>query len=170
MAAQSPRQDAVVILTLAEAASGEAALDAFFAREGIERGERWRGSFRYFRTAQSASSSRVVGLVGFVEHQGRLFRLLSYASGERWAAYRGSLEESLASFRRLTARRYLDVEPKRIDLVKLDRAMTLAEFHRTYPSTVELGDLAILNGIAAGERLAAGRWVKRVVGGELPGS
>lgn len=169
--AQSPSQDAVVVLTLAGASSSDAALDAFFSQQGIEKGDRWRGSFRYFRTVPASSSERrLVGLVGFLEHQGRLFRLLSYSADDRWTSYAGAAGESLASFRRLTRRRYLDVEPKRVDLVKLDRAMTLEEFERRHPSTVDLSDLAILNGVARGERLEAGRWVKRVVGGELPDS
>jgi hypothetical protein len=46
--------------------------------------------------------------------------------------------------------------------------MTLAEFADRFPSTVELEQLAILNGMTAQTRLEKGQLVKRVVGGELP--
>jgi hypothetical protein len=48
--------------------------------------------------------------------------------------------------------------------------MTLEEFHRQFPSTIELEPLAILNGVTVGEILPRGHRVKRVVGGELPSS
>jgi predicted Zn-dependent protease len=168
--ATSPGQDAVVVLTLAPgAASPEAAMQDFFAQQGLERGDAWGERFRYFRTQpRQGSTSRLAGLVGFVRHRDAVFRLLSYTSDDRWSGYGDPFKQSLRSFRNLTQRRYLDVEPKRVDVVRLDRAMTLAEFHRRYPSTVELGALAILNGVAEGDRLPAGTRVKRVVGGELP--
>jgi hypothetical protein len=47
--------------------------------------------------------------------------------------------------------------------------MTLGEFARRYPSTVDLETLALINQVEGAEaRLAAGAEVKRVVGGELP--
>jgi hypothetical protein len=46
--------------------------------------------------------------------------------------------------------------------------MTLEEFSRQYPSTVDLNTLAVINQADAGTRFAAGEEVKRVVGGELP--
>ena len=169
----SPQEDAVVVLTPAQERTPDEGFDAFFSQEGLERGDSWRRSFRYFRTAPpegQQQEQRILGLVGFVEHRGQLFRLLSYTSDDRWQGYGRTLQGSLASFRNLTDRRYLDVEPKRVRVVKLDRAMTLAEFDRRYPSTVDLQRLAILNGVAEGARLEAGQRVKRVVGGELPQS
>jgi hypothetical protein len=46
--------------------------------------------------------------------------------------------------------------------------MTLEEFARRYPSTVDLETLAIINHLEGNERIPAGTEVKRVVGGELP--
>ncbi len=168
----SPGEDAIVVLTLAEESSASEAFDAFFSQEGLERGDSWRRSFRYFRTvpAEGQQQQQILGLVGFVEHGGQLYRLLSYTGDDKWQGYGRTLQGSLASFRDLTDRRYLDVEPKRVRVVKLDRAMTLAEFDRRYPSTVDLQALAILNGVEEGARLEAGQRVKRVVGGELPES
>jgi hypothetical protein len=76
----------------------------------------------------------------------------------------------LGSLRPLRDRRYLDVAPKKLDLVTLDRRMTLEEFHRRYPSTVELEYLAILNQAEPDTVFERGTVLKRVVGGELPDS
>lgn len=167
--AVSPEEDAVVVLTLANESSPQAAMDAFFNQQGVERGDGWRRSFRYFRTEPNQSNQRVVGLVGFLEHQNQLFQLLSYTSDQQWRGHQDRLQESLSSFRRLTDRRYLQVEPARVQLIKLKNSMTLEEFNRRYPSNLELDDLAILNGVSTTERLEAGMLIKRVTGGELPG-
>jgi hypothetical protein len=45
--------------------------------------------------------------------------------------------------------------------------MNAAEFARAYPSTVEAGTLALINGVGSNEPLPRGL-AKRVVGGRLP--
>lgn len=172
----SPREDAVVVLTLAQGSSPEEAARRFFAQQGIQQGNAWRGelggqpavssSFLVNRGSQAAA---IQGLAAFVEHRGQVFQLLGYTVQGRTREYESTLEGSVASFDRLTDRRYLDVQPKRVDLVTVDSAMTLEEFARRYPSTVDLETLGIINHLAPGERLEAGRTYKRVVGGELPG-
>jgi hypothetical protein len=77
------------------------------------------------------------------------------------------MAEALNSFDRLTDRRYLEVEPKKLSIVSLPRAMSLREFAERYPSTVPLETLAIINEVAVDGMLEAGQ-AKRVVGGELP--
>ena len=74
----------------------------------------------------------------------------------------------MESFRPETDRRLLDVQPKRLEIVTLPDAMTLEEFARQYPSTVDLSTLGIINQADAATGFAAGDEVKRVVGGELP--
>ena len=166
----SPQQDALVVLTLVSEGSPEEAQRAFFAREGIERGEAWQGGFSYFRTPLNEQQRRIVGLAGHFDYGGQVLRLMTYTQDDKWSPYGGAMEKSAASFRRLTKRRYLDVEPKRLDIVRVDRAMTLEEFQRRYPSTVDLQTLAILNGVPQGARLEPGQRIKRIVGGELPDS
>ena len=172
----SPGQDAVVILTLAQENSADAGFQKFFSQEGLERGNSWRRNFYYFNTTPppagqgGSDQSQIGGLVGFVSHGGQLYQLLSYTREEKWDGYGRSMQQALASFKRLSDRRYLDVEARRVRTVKIDREMTLDEFQRRYPSTIELEELAIVNGVNAGERLAAGRVMKRIIGGKLPES
>ena len=170
VAAQSPNKDAVMVLSLASGDNPESAAQEFFAQQGVERGDRWRQGFNYFQTAPDASQNRIVGLAGFFNYSGNLFRLLSYTKDDSWSPNRRALERAMGSFKRLTNRKYLDVQPKRIDIVKLDRAMTLEEFSRRYPSTIDVQRLAILNGVAEDARLEAGQRIKRIVGGVLPDS
>jgi hypothetical protein len=58
------------------------------------------------------------------------------------------------------------VQPAKLDVVRLDRQMTLDEFNRQYPSTIPIAELAIINELEGpSTAMPAGRYVKRVVGG-----
>ena len=166
----SPQEDAVVILTLAPEGSPEEAHRAFFSQDGVERGDNWRRGFNYFRTPVNEQQRRLVGLAGHFNYGGQVFRLFTYTRDDKWRPYGRVMEGSAGSFKRLTQRRYLDVEPARVEIVRLDRAMTLAEFDRRYPSSIDLAELAIVNGVAEDARLERGTSLKRIVGGELPDS
>ena len=112
----------------------------------------------------------VRGLAGFFEHGGLVYQLVGYTTDERWQGYEDSLEGSLATFKKVTNRRYLDVGPKTVKLVKLPTRMTISQFNQRYPSGVDDVTLAILNGVEPNVMLDAGTLVKRVVGGQLPDS
>ena len=99
-----------------------------------------------------------------------MFQLVGYTTEDRWSGYQQAIEAKLDSFRAVTDRRYLDVSPKRVQLVALDERMTLAMFNQRHPSTVDLVALAIVNGVQENVMIERGTLVKRIVGGELPGS
>lgn len=163
----SPGEDAVVILTLAEEDSPGDAARAFFEPENIEPGGRWRDSFYNFNATQS-DGSMLRGIVGFVRHRDLLFQLLAYAGTGDFSGHDNTMRRSLASFSELDDRRYLSVQPARIELVELPRAMSFDEFMRRYPSTVDEAAVATINGVDADARLEQGRLMKRITGGELP--
>lgn len=54
-------------------------------------------------------------------------------------------------------------DPRMVKVIRLDKAMTLKEFARAYPSTVDLATLALINHVAPGARLEADTLVKQVV-------
>jgi hypothetical protein len=56
------------------------------------------------------------------------------------------------------------VQPDHLKLVRLPKAMTLAEFDAAYPSVVEIEILAAVNRVAVDERMPAGTLVKRITG------
>ena len=72
------------------------------------------------------------------------------------------------SFASLTDRRYLDVQPKRVEVVPVTQPMTVAELARRHGATVSADVLALINHVAPGGTLPAGQPAKVVVGGRLP--
>ncbi len=167
--ALSPNRDAAVVLTLSDKDSPRAAFEAFFSQQGVQRGSNQGRSLYSFRAFDPQTGvSKADGLIGFLNHNGQVYQLMGYTAAETWRGYAGAMQQSLSSFQRVTQRRYLDVEPKTIDVVTLPRAMTLTEFARRFPSNAEVSDLAILNAVNEDARLAKGSLVKRIVGGKLP--
>ncbi len=170
----SPQEDAVVVLTLSGRSSPEQAAREFFGQQGVQQGPALRASLgglpavaNVFGVARQQQPS-LQGIAAFVELGGKVYQLLGYTTQNRWNGYDDLLSGAIGSFEQVTDRRLLDVQPKRVDVVTLPSAMTLEEFARRYPSTVDIETLAIINHVEGNERIPAGTEVKRVVGGELP--
>jgi predicted Zn-dependent protease len=165
----SPNQDAVVLLTHAQAQTPEAAARAFFSQQGLQAGQQVQRNVYTFRTAQMQDGNVLQGVAGFPQVGNTVLQLIGYTSASRWNAMANSIGSAVASVQPETNPRYINVEPKRIDVVKVPRRMTLQEFARNYPSTVDLQQLAIINGaVRDGFVFEAGQMAKRVVGGNLP--
>jgi predicted Zn-dependent protease len=172
--AVSEAQDAVLALTLAAGASAEEAARRFLSQQGVRAGRSGRdtlGGLPAYRALFEAESEQgtLQGEVAFVSHGGRIYRVLGYARAARFSTHQAAFSASIRSFRPLTDPRYLQVEPRRIALVSPPREMGLAEFARTYPSTVGPETIGLINGVAAREMFPRGEPAKRVVGGQLPG-
>jgi len=162
----------MVALTLT-AGTPEEAARRFLSQQGLQAGRTGRDPIgglpayeAFFEVATEQGALR--GQVAFVAHDGKTFRLLAYTPAARFASYQNAFDAAIRSFAPLRDARYLDVQPKRIDLVRLDREMGLAEFARAYPSTVEGATIGLINGVDANQPLARGLLAKRVVGGRLP--
>ena len=169
----SEAQDAMIALTLAAGTSPAEAARQFLSQEGIQAGRSGRDTIgglpAYTAFFEAATEEGVLrGEVSFVSHDGKIYRILGYTPAARFSAYQNAFDAALGSFARLTDSRYLGVQPKRIDLVNLDRQMALPEFARAYPSTVELATIGLINGVGANQMLSGGELAKRVVGGRLP--
>jgi predicted Zn-dependent protease len=169
----SPRQDAIVVLSLAEGRSPQEAAQRFFSQQGVQQGQALRANLGGLPAvanefAVNTQQGTLVGLAAFVEDKDRVYRILGYTSQNNWRSYDSNISNTLASFERVTDRRLLDVKPKRLDVVTVPSAMSLEEFSRRYPSTVDLQTLGIINQANADTRFPAGTEVKRVVGGEVP--
>lgn len=170
---QSKAQDAVVELSLGSGRSAEEASRQFLAGQGIE-GQPWRAArlngLPAFEGSFDATSGETTlrGRGAFVEMDGRVFRLLGYASASRAAAYADDFAAFARAFRRLTDRRLLSVQPQRLALVTVPEDMTVEQFAAKYPSSVPVKTLAVINQLDAGERLRRGSLAKRVVGDPVP--
>lgn len=167
----SPREDAVVVLSMSGRNSPDEAAREFFSQQGIVQGQSLRGNSglpavtRVFGV-QRGQGGNLQGVASFVEHDGRVYQVLGYTMQDRWNGYDEELASALGSFSRVTDRRLLSVEPARIDVVTLPSNMTLQEFARRYPSSVDIETLAIINQAQPDTRFSAGTEVKRVVGGD----
>jgi predicted Zn-dependent protease len=167
--AVSPGRDAVVQITLARQPTPDAAAREFLGQQGITPGRSARGRINGFPAveaefAASTDGGPVRGHVAFLQDDDRVYRILAYAAQARWPGYEAAALRAIRSFERLTDAASLAVQPLRIEIVRLPRAMTLEQFAREYPSPLPLAQLALLNGVAADARLDGGSMVKRVVG------
>ncbi len=166
----SPKQDAQVQLALAGQTAPAEALRQFLGQQGIQAGPSSQttinGNSAALATfsAQTQDGSQLGGRVAFVAYGGTTYQLMGIAAAANALAYDATFLQFVRSFRRLTDPVALGIKPNRISVVKVPKAMTLAEFNRQYPSTVPIDDLALLNGVADGEAaIPAGESVKRVV-------
>jgi predicted Zn-dependent protease len=172
--ALSPNEDALIQLALAEESSAAQAADTFFAQSGIRVQRIIRAPVNglparsgYF-SATASDSTEFRGLAVFIEYGKLVYKILGYTLADRWSTYSDELRGSLGSFDRLTDSAALGAQPARLEIVRTDRSMTLAQFAERYPSTVEIETLELINGVGADETIAAGKLVKRVVGGTIP--
>ena len=170
VAAINEAQDAMLQLTLAQDADTAAAVQRFVGQEGIQGGQVSNTKINGLNASWAAfevpdEQNPLAGRVLCVRYGQNTFQLMALAKRDSWAANDKVFEGSQRSFGRLTDRRFLDVQPARVKLERLPRAMTLEEFSQRYPSSIDLETLALINHAQPADRLAAGATVKRVVGG-----
>ncbi len=171
--ALSDERDALVQLTISGEASIEAAARVFYEMEQVEGdGASARringlaagiGSF----TVQTEEGP-IEGIAAFVELEDTIYQLIGYSSKEAWAGYRRSVDESLRSFSALNDRRRIDVEPMRVDLIRVSGQATLRQLYESYyrgrASTATIEEIALINQLEPDISVDPGTWVKMVHG------
>jgi predicted Zn-dependent protease len=169
--ALSPNQDAIVQLGLAGQASPSQAVRQFLSQQGVQGGQASTSSINGFPAATSEFQAQteqgaIQGLVSFISYGGTTFGIMGYTVAGKLGNYGNDFERTIRSFSELRDGSKLNVQPARVELVKLNRDMTLEQFNQQYPSSVSLLQLAIINEVEdSASVLPAGRTVKRVVGG-----
>jgi predicted Zn-dependent protease len=172
--AVSPNKDAIVVLSMGRGASADQAAQEFFRQQGVRPAGTQRTNINGLPAIVGvfeaiSGQTLLAGRVAFIEHGGKVYRLLGYTPQARWRSYDRVFEEVIRSFDNVTDRRYLDVQPRRIEIVPLREPMTVAAFAARHPTPVSADVLALINGVPAGGTLPAGEPAKTVVGGRLPG-
>lgn len=150
--AGSPDKDALIQLSLVPGARQEAA-DKFFAQEGLTAGrvsaERINGlAAMVGRFEVQTEQGQLGGMAAFVTLADNTYRILAYTPEQKLAGYERAFNASIGSFRKLTDRAALARQPNRLAITRLPRAMTLTQFNRSYPSTIPLDELALINHLA----------------------
>lgn len=172
--AGSTEGDAVLALTLAGEDSPSAALNAFLSQEGMEAGNPSNTAINGIPAA--AADFRVTtqdgvlqGRVAFLDHRGTILRFLGFSSGAAWPDRRSAIRGSLESFRSLSDRNILDVEPARLRVVTLSRPMDLESVLSREGASDRIDVVRRINRVQGDPTLPAGRMLKIPVGGILPG-
>ncbi len=164
--AVSGQQDAMIQLSAGQGAP-TAALQQFLGQQGIQAGQVSSSAINglpaasgYFQ-AQTENGT-LAGLVSYISYGGNTYQLLAYTPAPQLDSYNATFQQVIGSFAPLTDPAILNVQPKKLEVIKLPSRMTLAEFNSRYPSSIPVEELAIINGVETGTTLAAGTEVKRV--------
>jgi predicted Zn-dependent protease len=166
--AVSPRRDAAVQLTLSASVDPGQAADQFLAPGNIQPLRSSRQSLNGLNavvTLFDARSSQglVRGLVAHVSLAGRTYQLLGYTPQSRFGGYGPVFERVIDSLAPVHDSSVLNVQPQRVDIVRLDQRMTVAEFARRHDSAIPASELALINQAASPDAiLPAGVLVKRI--------
>jgi predicted Zn-dependent protease len=168
--AVAPGNRAALQLTVAGDIRPEAAMERFFAQAGAVPGrvvrDRLQGDPAMIAEFQSRTDGGAVqGLTAYVAHGGLTYQLIGYTAAPLYSGYGAALEQAIRSFAPVTDPRILNVQPQRIEVVRVPTTMTVGEFARRFDSAVPPETLAILNGLPGPEsQLTAGALAKCVVG------
>lgn len=165
----SQNQDAIIQISLSDKPSTDQAAGSFLTQQGISSTgvqtvninglPATTGNF-----AVQTEQGPLQGNATFISYGGSVYQVLSYSTQQGWGGYQSLALSAVQSFSALNDPQLLNVEPQKIKIVKLDRDMTLDEFARTYPSTVPVETLALINQVDKGATLKAGQSVKQVTG------
>jgi len=176
VASMSPNQDAIIQLALAGQTSPQQAAQQFLSQQGIQAGQSSTSSINGLPAASSyfqaqTDQGSIEGIVSFISYGGATYGLMGYTPAGKLSTYDPAFVSAIKSFSELKDQSKINVSPAKVELVKLNRSMTLEQFNSQYPSSISVQELAIINEIEdpAGQ-LQAGRTVKRVVGGVKPAS
>jgi predicted Zn-dependent protease len=165
----SQAQDAVIQLTLAQQSSAAAAAQAFAGQEGITAGSARRTTINgltatTFDFTANTQSGAVSGTCTHIEKDGSVYQILAYGVQARWSSYETATRNTAQSFQRLTDANVINVQPRRVDIVRINSAMTLAQFAQRNPGSATLDELEMLNQTLRNATIPSGSYVKNVVG------
>ena len=167
--AGSPNEDALIQLMLVPGSPEEEA-KAFFGQQGLAAGRVSSQKVNGLNAIAGAfevqtGQAKLGGVVTFVALEGRTYRILAYTPAEKRAGYDRTFRTAMNSFARLTNTEALARQPQRVSIVRLPRAMTVAEFNSSYPSAIPIGELALINQMDSPQSVMPANFrAKRVIG------
>lgn len=173
VAALSPEQNALVDLTLAQGDDPRSAAERFYSQEGIQaksgyrslsRG--FRGVSRTFGVNNQQGQEVIEGLSNFVQDGERVYQLLGYGKADDRAVDWRAMERSVGTMRRLTNRKILGVQPRRLDNVRIRRDMKVEDL-ASIAGDMSMEELVLINRLDPGQVVPSGT-VLRVAKGFNP--
>ena len=172
LAAVSPEQDAMLQLTAPGKGTPDEAVKQFVGQEGIKTGQVSSAPVNGLPAASTQFEAQteqgaVQGVVAFIKYGDLTYRILGYTPAGKLQAYDKTFRSSIGSFSELKDKARLEVQPYKVELVKVDREMTVTEFNKQNPSTIPVERVAVVNGLDTPEdRIPAGTTFKRIIGGQ----
>jgi predicted Zn-dependent protease len=167
--AASPKEDALMQLMLVPGTLNEAA-EAFFTQQGLTAGRVGSQEVNGLPAIVGAfeaqtQQAKLGGVATFVSLEERTYRILAYTPVQQQGTYDRTFRASMSTFARLTDPKALARQPQRLAIVRVPRAMTLAEFNQAYPSAIPMEELALINHLEGPQAvMPAGFRAKRIVG------
>ena len=162
-----PNGQAVLQLTLAQEPSAEAAARKLAQTQGVQvtrSGAVTVGGYPGYRVEGTAQQQNgQVGFSGtFVEYGGNVYQFLGLTAANALSRYADEFRGTAESFDRLTASRFLNVEPVRLEVVTTSGRTTLQQLLRSreLPIGLSAEEIAIMNQVELTEPIPAGRAVK----------
>src|SRR5215204_611370 len=130
----SPQEDAMLQLTAPGKGSPDEAAKQFLAQEGMKGSQPSSAPINGLPAVSSYFEAQteqggVQGLVSFIKYGDLTYQFLGYTPAGKLQTHDETFRRTINSFSELTDPERLKVEPYKVDLVKLDREMTLAEFN-----------------------------------------
>ena len=174
--ALSPKEDAIIQLSLAGKVAPREAATQFLNQEGVQAGNASTSSINGNQAATSYFQAQtqqgvIEGVVSFISYGGQTFGLMGYTPQGNLQAYDDEMRGTINSFQRLRNSAALSVKPAVLQLVRVPREMTLAQFNAEYPSSTSMEELAVINELEGPDAvIPRGRIMKRVTGGRVPTS
>jgi predicted Zn-dependent protease len=165
----SAQQDAIIQLTFAQQNTAESAARAFQQQEGVQSGTAGRGNINGLPAVSlpfraTTQSGVLEGQATFIEYDSKVYQLLAYGPQQRWGSYDAVARRAVQSFERLNDPSVLNLQPMRLAIVRLDRAMTPAQIVQRYGGPATAEEIALLNQVGVNESIAAGAYAKHVTG------
>ncbi|HEX5050083.1 MAG TPA: peptidase M48, partial [Gammaproteobacteria bacterium] len=165
----NPQQNGAAQLTVAGNGSPEQAAQQFLRQQGLQAGETSRqtingvpGVVAPFQA--QTDQGTVSGLVAFLGYGGLTYQLVTYAPSQAFEQNEAAFRQIIKSFGPLDDPKILNVQPPKLEIVKLDRAMSFAQFAQQRGG-LPVERLAVLNQIEnPNATVPAGTLLKRVVG------
>jgi predicted Zn-dependent protease len=121
------------------------------------------GSIPAYRASVTISQQEgnLKAVIYAVEFGGQIYRFIGYTSESQFANYQDVLSGVPSEFSRLTDETILNIQPVRIQLVRVDRSGTFSSFlPAQLPMEIKPEDVAIINQVQLDDTIESGRFLK----------
>jgi len=174
VSAASSAGDAVMMLLPQVGETPQDAAAAFAQEDWVVVHQSWDESLvglpaRLVRFGADLDDEQARGVAAFVRTSGGVVAVIGVSSAETWPEVGRMLESSVRSIGGVRGPRQGPTLPDRLEIVTLDRAMSMGQIARRYSPHLDPSALALLNHVAVDQQIPAGRKVK-VVRRAHPGS